>query len=79
MLLKSFYILKELEMTILNVKALYDGEEKLYQVLPYDLIGVIKHYLQMKNGFRYLYIFMRDSRFSERSAQKLADKYNRIV
>ena len=64
-------------MTIWNVKALYNGKGKIYQVLPYGLYGVISVCLCMKMGIGCLYMFMKNSRFSQKKAEKLADKYNK--
>lgn len=66
-------------MTIWNVKALYIGKGKSYQVLPYDLYGIISVCLRMKMGIGCLYMFMKNSRFSQKEAEKLADKYNKKV
>lgn len=66
-------------MTIWNVKALYEGNGKRYQVLPYDLYGAIKGFLCMEDGLKYLYLFIKDSRFSYKKAQKLAEKYNHQI
>ena len=55
-------------MTIWNVKALYNGKGKIYQVLPYDLYGVISVCLCMKMGIGCLYMFMKNSRFSQKKA-----------
>jgi hypothetical protein len=53
------------------------GKGKIYQVLPYDLYGVISVCLRMKMGIGCLYMFMKNSRFSQKKAEKLADKYNK--
>lgn len=63
-------------MTIWNAKALYEDNAKKYQVLPYDLYGTMKTFFCMEDGLKDIFLFVKNLRFSCKSAQRLAEKYN---
>lgn len=61
-------------MTIWNVSPIYYGNDKVrYTVLPYNLKGVIANYLKYDKMTR-LFEFLKNSRFTEKSARKYAEK-----
>ena len=60
-------------MTIWNVSPIYyGGNDVRYRVLPYNLKGVIVSYLKYDKITR-LFEFLKNSRFTEKSARKYAD------
>ena len=61
-------------MTIWHVLKLYRDEEILFEVLPYDLFSTIKYTLKMENGITQTVRFLTNSRLSEQSAKRIADK-----
>jgi len=63
-------------MTIWNVMKTYDERSVYYQVLPYS-ISVLRVLLCMNHGLCHVINFIWNSRWSEKSAYKLADKKNR--
>ena len=61
-------------MTIWNVSPVYYGDNKVrYTVLPYSLKGTISSYLK-HDKLRRLITFLLNSRLSEKSARKYAEK-----
>lgn len=61
-------------MTIWNVSPIYYGDNKVrYTVLPYSLKGTISNYLK-HDKLRRLVTFLLNSRLSEKSARKYAEK-----
>lgn len=61
-------------MTIWNVSPIYYGDNKVrYTVLPYNLKGTISIYLK-HDKLRRLISFLLNSRLSENSARKYAEK-----
>lgn len=61
-------------MTIWNVSPVYYGDNKIrYTVLPYSLKGTINSYLKHDKLTR-LINFLLNSRLSEKSARKYAEK-----
>ena len=61
-------------MTIWHVQKLYISDRSSYKVLPYDLVGMMKATLKMKNGIRQMAKFLSDSRLTERAAELLCKK-----
>ena len=61
-------------MTIWNVSPIYYEDNKVrYTVLPYSLKGTISNYLK-HDKLRRLITFLLNSRLSEKSARKYAEK-----
>lgn len=64
-------------MTIWNVSPIYYEDDKVkYTVLPYSLKGVITIYLKYDKVTQ-LFKFLKNSKFTEKSARKYANKKNR--
>lgn len=61
-------------MTIWHVQKLYRDEGLLFEAIPYDLFPTIKYTLNMKNGIVQVAKFLSNSRLSEKSARRIADK-----
>lgn len=60
-------------MTIWNVSPLYTKDDTVtYTVLPYDLAGTIRNYFKYNKPYK-LIGFLKNSRLTEKSAQKYAD------
>ena len=57
-------------MTIWHVQKSY------YEVMPYALISTVKDTLKMQNGIKQIVKFLVNSRLSEKSAVRLADRKN---
>lgn len=55
---------------------MYTSERGLYQVLPYDFVGMMKNSVEMKNGIQQLIKFLSDSRLTEKEAHLLCKKKN---
>lgn len=64
-------------MTVWNVAKIYCGDRILYQVLPYNLHGVIGNFCEMEHGMSGLIKFLKNSRLTEKRAQKIAEKKNK--
>ena len=62
-------------MTIWHVMRTYNEKGIYYQVLPYD-VRVICDLLRLKNGFRQAISFLRNSRWTKKKADKVAEKKN---
>lgn len=62
-------------MTIWHVMKTYNEKGVYYQVLPYDA-RVIYDLLKLKNGIRQAISFLRNSRWTEKMAYKVAEKKN---
>lgn len=62
-------------MTIWHVMKTYNEKGVYYQVLPYDA-RVIYDLLKLKNGLRQAISFLRNSRWTEKMAYKVAEKKN---
>lgn len=61
-------------MTIWNVSPIYYGDYKVrYTVLPYNLKGTVSSYLKY-DKIRRLITFILNSRLSEKSARKYAER-----
>lgn len=61
-------------MTIWNVSPIYYGDNNVrYSVLPHNLKGVIVSYLKYDKVTR-LFDFLKNSRFTEKSARKYAER-----
>ena len=61
-------------MTIWNVSPIYYGDDKVrYTVLPHSLKGIIISHLKYGKISR-LFEFFKNSRFTEKSARKYAEK-----
>ena len=61
-------------MTIWNVSPIYYGDDKVrYTVLPYSLKGTIISYIR-HDKVRRLFVFLMNSRLSEKSARRYAEK-----
>ena len=66
--------MKENSMTIWNVSPIYyEDDEIRYNVLPYSLKGTIISYLK-HDRLKRLIAFLMNSRFTEKSARKYAEK-----
>lgn len=64
-------------MTIWNVSAIYGDDNKArYTAFPYSLKGVVTSYLGLSKNrdFKGLFKFFKNSRLTEESAKKLANK-----
>lgn len=61
------------QMTIYHVTELYNGNEKLFHVLPYDLKGTIHTYLRMRHGVYKLFQFLCNSRLTIEKARELKE------
>lgn len=61
-------------MTIWHVQNLYTSAGNSYKVLPYDLVGMMKVTLKMKNGIRQMLKFLSDSRLTEKAAYTLCKR-----
>lgn len=66
-------------MTIWHVQRLYHGDKPYYCVLPYNLKGTIEVTMQMKKGVIQTMKFLISSRLTEKSADKLCEKKNRLL
>lgn len=64
-------------MTIWNVAKTYCDDGILYQVLPYNLRGTVSDFGKMEHGMRGLMKFLKNSRLTEKQAQKVAKKKNK--
>lgn len=60
--------------TIWHIQKLYRDEGLLFEAIPYDLVPTIKYTLKMKNGIVQAVKFLSNSRLSEKSARRIADK-----
>ena len=63
-------------MTIWHVQKLYTDTGAYYEVLPYALVSTVKDTLRMKDGIKQTVKFLVNSRLSEKSAVRLADRKN---
>lgn len=61
-------------MTIWHIQKLYREEGTLFEAIPYDFFPTIKNTLKMKNGIVQVAKFLLNSRLSEKSARRIADK-----
>ena len=60
--------------TIWHIQKLYREEGILFEAIPYDFFPTIKNTLKMKNGIVQAAKFLSNSRLSEKSARRIADK-----
>lgn len=60
--------------TIWYVQKSYRDEGLLLETIPYDFFPTIRYTLKMKNGIVQAVKFLSNSRLSEKSARRLADK-----
>ncbi len=63
-------------MTIWHVQKLYSSEGAYYQVLPYNLEGILTGAMKMKHGIWRVIKFLLDSRLREKAAYSLCEKKN---
>lgn len=65
-------------MTIYHVHKCYRPDDTIhYIVSPYDLMGSITSFAELY-GIKELLDFLKTSRFSEKRANQLADKMNKL-
>ena len=64
------------KMTIWHVQKLYKDTGAYYEVLPYALISTLEDTLKMQKGIKQTVKFLVNSRLSEKSAIRLADRKN---
>lgn len=64
------------KMTIWHVQKLYKDTGAYYEVLPYALFSTVEDILKMQNGIKQTVKFLVNSRLSEKSAVRLADRKN---
>lgn len=63
-------------MTIWHVQKLYKDTGAYYEVLPYALLSTVEDTLKMQNGIKQIVKFLINSRLTEKSAVKLANRKN---
>lgn len=63
-------------MTVWNVKAYYMDNKVYYYVLPYALFSTLKILIRYGNSY-ILFTFLRDSYFSKKKADKIAEERTR--